>query len=683
MSRKKWKFADTDKSLASEISDKYNIDPFIALLLTGRGITEEKDIINFFDDMQPSLDPFSFIDMDKAVERIERAVENGEKIAIYGDYDADGVTSTSILYTYFLAREANVMYYIPERMTDGYGLNKAAVDKLKEENVNLIVTVDNGITAIEEAEYISQSGMDLVITDHHRAGDKIPNACAVVDAYRSDCTCPFKGLSGAGVALKLVEAMEGEDNNEIIDELFDLASIGILADVSPVNGENRLIIKQGIKSINQTHRPGIAALIEISGMSGKSVTSSNLMYSLIPRINAAGRIGKASRMVRLFITDDFDEAMEIAQTVENENLQRKEVERGIIDSIEKQIYDDPSLLLDRILVFYGENWHSGVLGITAARICDKYGKPCIVLTNEEDGVISGSCRSIANFSIFNALTECADVLEKFGGHTLAAGVSLRSENFELFKQRINEYAAEKYPIMPFAEIEIDCKLKPRSLSCDIANALSVMEPFGALNPIPVFALCGCRIESIYPLSDGKHIKLVLWRDNCVTHVLKFNQRIEDFYFRSGDIVDVAVTLSTSVYRGEEQLSVIAKDIRFSGINEDEILNEIRLYESFKRREKLSQETAEKLTPSRDDVTLVYKYIRKIKHLSGDPEIVYNRLSKEISYSKFMVIIDLLFERGLIEFAEKPQFIKIDYIENPHKVDLMDSPIYSYLGRTEN
>lgn len=682
MSRKEWCLAKIDKTKAEYIAQNYDLDPFIALLLTGREIVEADQIEDFFSDAPPQMDPYDFIDMDKCVDRIEQALINGEKIAIYGDYDADGVTSTAILYSYLSAREANVIYYIPERMTDGYGLNNNAIDYLASEGVNLIITVDNGITAYEEAQYIKELAMELVITDHHRAPEVIPEAVAVVDAYREDCNTTFKGLSGAGVALKLVTAMEGGEWNDIVEEFVDLATIGILADISPVYDENRRIIKKGIESINNTNRIGIAALIEASGMKGKEITSGNLMFSLIPRINAAGRIGKAARMVRLFLTDDQEEAREIANQVNTENAQRKNIEVEIIKEIDEYIEKNPEELLNRILVFKGIDWHHGVLGITASRIAEKYGKPAIILTNEEDsGIISGSCRSIADFSIFDAINACADELVKFGGHTLAAGISLKEENFDSFKKAINDYAKSVAFEMPFQKIDIECKIPPAGLAVDLVKTVSAMEPFGVGNREPVFGLYGYSIESIYPLSEGKHIKINLFRDNKVVSAVKFNTDFKSFPYKPKDKIDAAVSLSLTNFRGEEQLSVIIKEIKFADCNHDDILNGIRIFESFLRREELQKSVKANVTPNRDEIAEVYRFLRNLKSVTSSAYVIYNRLGcPKIPYAKFLIILEILAEKELIEKSENGDALTVKIVENPQKQDLFTASAYEYLQR---
>lgn len=680
MSQKEWRLAKTDKAKAQEIAENYDIDPFIALLLTGRGITSPESIRDFFSDEPPKMDPFEFIDMDKCAARLEEACNSGERIAVYGDYDADGVTSTSILYSYLSAREADVIYYIPERMTDGYGLNNNAVDYLFSQGVKLIVTVDNGITAFEEAQYIQSLGMELIITDHHRAPERIPQALAVVDAYRKDCPTKFKGLSGAGVALKLVTAMEGGEWNEVVEEFVDLAAIGILADISPVYDENRRIIKKGIEKINHTDRVGMAALIEASGMKNKEINSGNLMFSLIPRINAAGRIGKAARMVTLFLTDDEEEAREIALQINSENSQRKSIESEIIKEIDEYIETNPGELLERILVFKGNNWHHGVLGIAASRIAEKYGKPAIILTNEEDSdIISGSCRSIADFSIFDAINACEELLIKFGGHTLAAGVSLKAENFDAFKRKINDYARTTAFEMPFQPLDIECKIPPAGLKTELVKAVSAMEPFGVGNKEPIFGLYGYIIESIYPLSDGKHIRVNLFRDNKLITAVKFNTEFKSFPYRPKDKIDAAVSLSVSVYRGEEQLSVIIKEIRFSDCEQENILKGTRRFESFLRREELDLESKAEMTPKRDEIAAVYRYLRKEKKIHATAYVLYHRTKAQIPYSEFLVILNILSEKGLITYSESGDILDITVTENPQKQDLTTASAYDYLN----
>lgn len=672
MSRKKWLVSALDKELASDIAEEYDIDPFCSLLLVSRGITDDSEIFDFFSKECRLSDPFEIKDMDKAAERIRKAIEEKEKILIYGDYDADGVTSTALLYLYLKSENADVITYIPDRNSEGYGLNLDAVKEISEKGVKLIITVDNGISAFNEADYISSLGMDLVITDHHKASHTIPQAVAVVDPHRYDCPSEFKLWAGVGVAFKLVCALSDKTTDELLDLYSDLVTIGTIGDIVSLTGENRAIVKHGLKILNKTARPGVKALKQIAGVDGKEINASTVAFSLVPRINAIGRISSAEEAFRLLISEEEGNALFYAQTVDSSNVTRQDVEKIISGEAEAQIRNNPEMLYDRVLIFSGENWHGGVIGIVAARLTQKYGKPCIVITDDGKEA-KGSGRSIEGFSLYEAINSASHLLNHFGGHTLAAGFGLDSENIDDFKKAVQDYA--KTVEMPFATVALDCKLKPEFISADVLDVISALEPFGAGNPQPMFGLFGMTLTSVQPIGGGKHLRLSLRRGNATVSALYFGVTLNDFPYDEGDILDLAVRLEKNEYMGQTKVSIYIKDVRMSGTDDDKYLRSVRLYEKLKRKEKLSEKQIEFITPTRQNIADVFRFIRSNKGWKHDLDVLCYRLSSDGSDAcRVLTAIDVLEELGI--FRKNGNEILL--ADTECKVNLDDSKLLGYL-----
>lgn len=672
MARKKWCVLELDKDLASDISAEYDIDPFAALLLTSRGITDDEEISEFFSDEGFLSDPFEIKDMDKAVERIRLAKEKDELIAVYGDYDADGVTATALLYSYLQMNSYRAITYIPDRNDEGYGLNKKAIRSLWEKGVNLIVTVDNGISALEEAEYIKQLGMELVITDHHKVPEVIPDAVAVVDPHRPDCPSYFKQWAGVGVAFKLVCALSDGNDDECLKLFSDLAAIGTIGDIVSLTGENRAIVKHGLKSISEGTNVGIAALKRVAGVEGKQINASTVAFSIVPRINAIGRISHASEALSLLLSQEASLSEDLAQTVDKANVIRQDTEKEITLQAEKQLSENPDMLNNRVLIFSGENWHGGVIGIVAARLTQKYGKPCFVIT--DDGTeAKGSARSIDGFSLYDAISSCSELLTHFGGHVLAAGFGMKSENLPQFKKAIEEYA--KNVQMPFAKIELDCKLRPEFINADILDVIASLEPFGAGNPQPLFGLFGMHLHSVQPIGGGKHLRLVLKRGQSTTTALLFGVTASEFPYISGDILDLAVRLERNEYMGQVKVSVYIKDIRMSGTDDEKYLKSVRLYEKIKRGDRLTASQAHFALPDRQFIGELFRFIRDSGGWQFDTDVLCYRLNDDGSNAcKVLVGIDALCELGILENING----KISLKDIKQKVNLDNSELLSYL-----
>lgn len=669
MSRKKWIFSKFDKEYAAEIAERYELSPFAAVLLAGKNFESEDELEAFLSDDNAFLvDPYELPDMDKAVNRINRAIENFERIMVYGDYDADGVSSTALLYLYLRDRGADVQYYIPDRLTEGYGMNLDAVRRIKERDVDLIITVDNGISAILEAEKIKALGMELVVTDHHRPGDILPDAVAVVDPYRTDYEGVFNEWAGVGVAFKLVEALSDGDE-EVINEYADLVSIGTIGDVVPLRSENRAFVKCGMEKINASVRPGIAALREVTGMMSHDMTSSNIAFTIVPRINAAGRMGSADRAIKLLLSEDGEEARLLAEEVNEANILRQQTELKIIAEAEEKIEKSGDMIYDRVLVVDGKDWHSGVIGIVAARLTEKYGRPCLVI-GVSDGMGKGSGRSIEGFSLFEALSAVSDCLDHFGGHTLAAGFGVEEDKIEEFRRKINEYA--KGIEMPGPQLRIDCRISPKYVNVDLINEITMLEPFGAGNSQPLFAMMGMKIEKMEGLSQNKHTKLTLSKGDARIAAMRFGASPESLDFRVGDMVDIAAILDKNEYMGTVKVSVIIRDMRFSDLNEDDVIRSEKIYEKFRRKEPLSSEEIKLIYPDREFVGKVFRILREGIWNKSDEALTIRSCSEGKRLCAVKVSVDVLEEMGLVVRNKKTKEISLS--ETQAKVDLTKSEI---------
>jgi len=674
---KKWITQQLNKDNAVAISQRYDLPMLVAMLLDIRGITSDEDIADFLTAETLTASPFEIRDMDAAVQRIRAAIEAGERICVYGDFDADGVTSTALLYSYLSDVGADAIYYIPSRETEGYGMNMDAVSLLYERGVKLIVTVDNGVAAVDEIAYAKSLGMDTVVTDHHTVPEVLPDAVAVVDLHRKDCDSSFKELSGVGVTFKLVQAIEGEyaDVDSLLENYSDLAAIGTVGDIVSLRGENRVLVRNGLMHINNGDRMGIAALIHDAGLSGKRITAGNLSFTLVPRINAGGRLGLSKKSVSMLLSEDEDYTADIAAELSADNTERQQIERDILSDIDSMIRENPSLVNNRVVVVYGENWHKGVIGIVASRIKEIYSKPAIVISLDGE-VCRASGRSVSGFSLIDAVFACSEHLVQCGGHPMAVGFGIRRESIEPFIQAINAYAAE-HPV-PAPTLQLDCKLNPSQLSVSLASGLSMLEPYGAGNPTPLFGLYQMTLRDIRELGGGKHLRLTLSRGDSTIYAMKFSTSLAEFPYAVGDVVDLAVTLDVNVYNNTENLSVFIRELRFSGIDEDEYISSKEIFERFCRGDILTAEQAASITPGRDEFAVVYRYLRSNNGYRYPLETLLYRLSAGISYGKLRVVLECMNELSLIRIDEGMYDCEIRMCKVEGKVSLADSLIIQKL-----
>lgn len=682
MGPKRWVVSNFDKELAAEISEKYNISAYASLLMSSRGFKDHDKIESFINCAEYESDPFELIDMDRAVNRINKALDNFERIAIYGDYDADGVTATALLHSYLEAKEADVFYYIPDRIDEGYGMNCGALDEIKNRGAKLVVTVDNGITAIDEAEYAKEIGLDLIITDHHQPGENIPDAVAVVNPHRKDCNSEFKDLAGVGVAFKLALALEGAEASEMMDQFGDLVALGTIGDVVPLIEENRQLVKKGLEYINSGDRLGINALIEEAGVAGKNISAITAAFSLVPRINAAGRLGSAERAVKLLLTDSSEEAKDLAEELDSANSERQRIGNKIIKDICEKIAENELLEFDRVIVAEGDEWHHGVLGIAAAKLVEKYGRPCIVLSLDGD-VYKGSGRSIEGYSLFEALQSCSQYIEFFGGHSQAAGLSVKKENLQAFRKAINDYSANLFYEMPYPSVKLDIKLNPEVLrGVEFVEELRALEPYGAGNPQPLFGLFNMRLDKIDPVGGGKHLRLTLSKNGITISAMLFGTTAKEFPYDKKDVLDLAAQLDINEYRGDKSLSIIIRYVRQSGGYEDSLLDGIRQYESYRREEPVRN--LSEMIPDREDFSFVYRYLRNSGGWNGDYITLWHKLkAKKINYFTMRISLDVMRDLNLISIDKDEERIRVTINNVTGKADLESSQIMIKLKETNN
>lgn len=551
--------AEEIMSIAKELS----LPPIVISLLAARGISDIKRFLNA--DLEELHDPFLMKDAEGATERIIKAIENKEKITVYGDYDVDGITSTVVLVKFLKSHGACVDYYIPDRLEEGYGINTMAIDAILKRGTNLLITVDCGITAVDEVSYARQKGLDVIVTDHHECKDKLPEALFVINPKQPGCNYPFKKLAGVGVVFKLIQAITLKlkfHMKELIEEYIDLVALGTVADVMPLEDENRIIVKNGLKHLRYSSNYGIRALLKIADIKTNVITTSAVGFGLAPRINAAGRMGDPESAVFLLLSTDDTEAQKYAMLLEDENKQRQTIENGIYNKAVEIIKQNPDMENDYVLVLDYDGWHHGIIGIVASKLSERYNKPCILISTDEEGRGKGSGRSIKGFNLFEALCKSSDKLIKFGGHELAAGLGIEKNKISEFRKEINKYAKEILSDDDFMPVlQLDAELPAQYLNLNTAEKLCVLEPYGMGNPSPVFYTPDMTVMSIRTLSEGRHLKMTLVKNDMFIDVIGFGlgQKAKDLKQR--DKIDIVYNLDINVYRGERQAQLQLRDLR--------------------------------------------------------------------------------------------------------------------------
>lgn len=568
MIQKVWKYRNENVNAhtISLASEKTKIPKLLTHILLNRGI-DVSDFKTFLSkSKQGILNPMTMLDMETAVERIVTAINNGEEIAIYGDYDVDGITSTALLYSFLRSMNAKLRYYIPDRKDEGYGINIMAVNKLIKEGVKLLITVDCGITAIGEIEFAKLQGMDVIVTDHHTCKERIPTAAvAILNPKREDDEYEFDALAGVGVAFKLVLALAmklGFDTGKVFDDYVDLAAIGTIADVVPLTSENRVIVEKGLSALQNPIRCGVKALLEVSGVADKKVTASTIAFAISPRINAAGRIGTATTSVELLLTDDEKTAHEIARELDQSNKERQATEFDIHTEALEMIKNDKDFDKKNVIVLGKEGWHNGVIGIVCSRLVEQYHKPCILISVDR-GIGKGSGRSVGNFNLFDALSACESILSNFGGHAMAAGMGIDADKITEFDSMINKYAKDNLKpddLVPI--VKIDSVLDGGSLNLATSKMLATLEPFGMGNETPVFAVKDAEIIGIYAVgSEKKHLRMQVIKDGIKINAIGFGMGEFLDILHQGDKVHLACKLETNTYQGNESAQLVLVDIK--------------------------------------------------------------------------------------------------------------------------
>ena len=558
---KRWNIKHSDTNLAHSMAGELKISPLLARLLINRGITDTKEAeIFLFGDLSYCYDPFLMKDMKKAVTRINKAIENNETILIYGDYDVDGVSSVALLTLAFKELGKDVLFYIPNRVDEGYGLNEDALKFAHEKGVNLIITVDCGINAVNEVDAANSFGIDVIITDHHEV-DKtmIPKAYAIIDPHQDDCDYPFEGLAGVGVAYKLALALIGDKHDDNL-KFLDIVALGTVADIVPQTSENRIYTKQGLKKLNDTANPGLKALIESSGLKDKVLEASHIGFGLGPRINAMGRIGSADKALELLLSSDRNKADELAKILNSENSKRRRIESSITEKAKDLVDREINFSEDQVIVIGDDDWHSGVIGIVASRLQDKFYRPSIVISWDKD-VGKGSGRSIANFNLYDALTHCKKYLEGFGGHAAACGITINRSNIDLFRNAINKYAKENLHENDLvASVDIDGQIDISKINIEIIKQLNMLKPYGPGNKKPVFVCKNLRLNNV-PRGVGKNgIKMHVKTNGPVYEAIHFNKDNIDIP-NIGETFDLVYSPSINDWRGIESVQLEIKDIK--------------------------------------------------------------------------------------------------------------------------
>ena len=685
----------------SAIARALNVNPIIAKLLYNRGYQDPTSATSFVKMENEMLrNPFDMADMMKGVQRIKKALDENEKITVYGDYDVDGVTSVCTLYLYLKSLGANVEYYIPNRSGEGYGVSVSAIDSIKDGGTKLIITVDTGITANEEVTYAKSVGVDFLITDHHECRLDLPDACAVINPHRPDCNYPFKELAGVGVVFKLICAYEEFRSGDtrmkstlrIIKEYADLVAIGTIADVMPIKEENRIIVKYGLNMIENTSRTGLAALIDVSSNKQDirhndrydrnrkkrrtKVTSSFIGFTLAPRINAAGRVRSATIAVELFLCDKYSDAVKIAEQLCSANKERQAEENKIM----QEAYDKIEALdikNNPVIVLNADDWHHGVIGIVSSRITEKYSRPSILVSfegNDEDGdllenVGKGSGRSIKGMNLVDALCYCSEHLVKFGGHELAAGLSVTREQLPLFIEKINEFARanlSEEDMVPV--IEADCEIEFADATLALADALQLLEPYGVANPVPQFIMRNVSVSEVSGVSDNKHTRLTLTDGKTSISAMYFSNSPADIGVFAGDKVDILFNIGINEWQDRKSVQLIVRDIKVAMSSESQYQFNRQKFEDIKAGAIFTQ--ADGYFPEREDFVTAYKFLQNSLHVGVDTfthKELLNKLSaggsSDIGYVKLKFIIMIFKEMNILqidEFEDEKYRFKLHY-----------------------
>ena len=686
MKTKRWVIAAPDEARVRALAAAGGYAPLTAAVLSARGIdTPDAAAAYLSCDTAGLHDPLLLADMDKAVAVVEGALQRGERIVVYGDYDVDGVTATCTLVDYLRGRGAKCDYYIPNRLREGYGLSRAAMQELYDKGARLLITVDSGITADEEIATARALGMQVVITDHHECHDTLPAADAVVDCKRPDCTYPFDSLAGVGVAFKLVCALEG-DTQVILDRYADLVALGTVADVMPITGENRIIVAAGLKKLAETGNIGLEMLLREAGMKNRRLTSSTISFVLAPRINAAGRMGRAELAAELFLTHDPVRAQALAAQLCEQNKLRQNEENQILQQALTRLRTEYNPIEDKIIVLAGEGWHHGVIGIVCSRLCDRYGCPVVLIALDKDGTGKGSGRSVGGFNLFDALTSCEDLLERYGGHALAAGLTVDVGNIDALRDRLRAYAETHVTMAELVpQLHIDCMVRPDWLTIEQVEGLATLEPYGMRNPEPIFCMKDMVVEDITPISSDRHVRMTLIKDGMRFSAIWFGTGAGGLGFVEGNYVDAAFHLEINEFRGRRSVQLTLCDAQLSDcehLADQKLLN---VYNTYMADGPLTAREARLLLPDRGDLVAVWRHITcraEDGRLSVPDGALSRRVAwesrRDINIGKLFVCLDVFSESGLISYHFKEGMVNILLKPYEGKADISGSVVLATL-----
>ena len=680
MKFQKWHIADPRPEARARLTAA-GYPCLVSAVLASRGIDTAEEAAAFLEHEQRlTYSPFLMADMDKAAERVQQALTNGERIAVFGDYDVDGITATCILVDYLRSRGADVLHYIPRRIEDGYGLSCDAIEGLHRQGARLLITVDCGITGVEEVDFANSLGMDVVITDHHECKEVLPAAAAVVDPHRPDCPYPFKHLAGCGVALKLVLALGGPDREEALFSRYcTLAAVGTVADVMQMSGENRTIVARGLAAIEHSDFIGLHALLKEAGLSGREITSVQIGFVLAPRINAAGRMGAADKAAELLLCSDPAEAERMARELCALNRERQNVEQTIYSQAEEMIAHLPDR--DRsALVLESSRWHQGVVGIVASRLSEKYSRPSFMIhLNGATG--KGSCRSWGGFNLFAALESCKDLLLGFGGHELAAGFTIKEENIPAFRARMNEYARSfRGGAAPVSVLDVDVAIThPSAVTLEELEALSALEPYGSGNARPVFCLLGATLLRTQNVGQNRHLKLRLGKGSAQFDGIFFSTVAEDCGCKAGDRVDAAFYLQVNEFRGSRTLQLQMVDLRPSLCASGREQDSLTLADCCADCSPLAAKEARRLLPTRDQFAAAWRFLERTVP-DGGLTTGYLPLLRQLAaelgrtepFPRAAVCLSVFAERGLLTMERQEDDVTLR-LHRGKKVALGQSP----------
>ncbi len=678
---RKWNIKKQDEALVSHLSNAFRCEAFLARILINRGLSDPKEISAFLNtDSSALLDPFLFKDMRRVVRVIGEAIRNGEKIIVYGDYDVDGITSTGLLVKCLRSLGGAVDYYIPSRFTEGYGLNLEAVKKFAEQGAKLLITVDTGITAVSEVEIAKELGMKVIITDHHECQPMVPDTLILNPKYPG-CEYPYKELAGVGVAYKLVTALEQTyGDGALSDQYLSFAAIGTIADIMPLHGENRYIVRRGLELLKDTDSVGLRVLIERC-VGNKPLDASAIGFNIAPRINAAGRLGNACVGVDLLITPEKENAERVVDELCHENNRRQEIENRILEEAVEMIETDPSNAKRNAIVLWKEDWHNGVVGIVASRLKDRYQKPCILFSINE-GFAKGSGRSLRPFNLFDTLQSLSDIPEKFGGHAYAAGVLVAVEKLELFRDAFCERVDRFLEHDRFdTSIDVDCVLHPKDISLDKVQTLDQLAPYGRGNEVPVFCMNNARLLDVNPTANKNHMRLVLQVGNQRITAFYFNMPPEEFCYKTGDLIDLVFELDINNYNNRRSVQFLVKDVRYNKRQADQmraIMHRIR-------KGKILKEDI----PSRDQSGAVYRFLRRQLckgihsfDLFALPAHIEEDQRHIISAGTIYHSLEILKELGILEYTNEKgsSYYSNLTVHSERRVNFADSAILKNIQR---